>query len=286
MQKIKSLIKLARPRHSIKNLLIFAPLLFSLNSINQQTFVQATFGFLVFSLVASSIYIINDYKDIEKDRLHPKKRHRPLASGQVTKFEAKIFFLVLISSAIIISVVFNFGVISNLLILLYFILNLFYSLGLKNIAVLDIVILASGFLIRLFYGSSLTDIQISAFMYLVVMSGAFYLGASKRYYEIIKVGKSTRAVLKSYSESYLKNIMNIALTLLVIFYTQWCIETSGNHKNLFLLSVPMLIVLVIYYMYISEKDGLGDPTDTILSSKPLVISTILFLAYLMFLIRL
>lgn len=286
MDKIKSLVKLARPKHSIKNLLIFAPLLFSLSNINQQNFNNAGLGFLVFSLVASSIYIINDYKDIKKDQLHPKKQFRPLASGKITKTEAKIFFIFLISLAIAVSLLAKFSLISNALILLYFILNLSYSLGLKNIPVVDIVILASGFLLRLFYGSSLTDIKISSFMYLVVMSGAFYLGASKRYYEILKVGKNTRSVLKSYSEKYLKSIMDIALALIIIFYTQWCIESSGVHQDLFLFSVPMLIILIVSYMYVSEKDSTGDPTDTILNNKPLIIYSILFLGYLMYLIRL
>lgn len=286
MKKIKALLKLARPKHAIKNLLVFAPLIFNLKGINQENLTISFLGFLVFSLVASSIYIINDYKDIEKDRLHPKKRLRPLASGEVKKSEAKILFTILISTAVIISFIFNFNYISNLLLFTYFALNLFYSLGLKNIPVVDIVILASGFMIRLFYGSFLIDIKISSFMYLVVMSGAFYLGASKRYYEIIKVGKSSRAVLKSYSEKYLKSIMDISLGLIIIFYTQWCIESSGQNQDLFLFSVPMLIIIIISYMFVSEKDNIGDPTDTILGSKPLIISSVLFLTYLMYLIRL
>ena len=103
MQKIKSIIKLLRPKHSIKNLLIFLPLIFGLRHLTLQDFRSSVAGFFVFCLVASSIYIINDYKDIEKDRLHPVKKNRPLASGAVTKKEAWITLVVLLAFAITIS---------------------------------------------------------------------------------------------------------------------------------------------------------------------------------------
>ena len=154
MQKIKSIIKLLRPKHSVKNLLIFLPLIFGLKHLSLQDFRSSVAGFFVFCFVASSIYIINDYKDIKKDRLHPVKKYRPLASGAVTKNEALITLIILLLLAIITSIIFHFSWVSLLLITTYFILNLFYSLGLKNLPIIDITILASGFLIRLFLGSS------------------------------------------------------------------------------------------------------------------------------------
>ena len=206
MQKIKNIIKLLRPKHSIKNLLIFLPLIFGLRNLTLQDFRSSIAGFFVFCLVASSIYIINDYKDIEKDRLHPVKKYRPLASGAVTRKEAWITLTVLLILAITIAIAFRFSGISIALIMTYFLLNLFYSLGLKNLPIIDITILASGFLIRLFLGSSLTNIAISALLYLVVMSGAFYLGISKRYNEITKTGSQTRAVLKKYNAEYVSHV--------------------------------------------------------------------------------
>lgn len=284
MEKIKSIIKLLRPKHSVKNLLIFLPLIFGLKDLTLKDFRTSILGFIVFCLVASSIYIINDYKDIEKDRLHPVKKKRPLASGAVTKKEAWITFSVLLLVAIIIS--FTFPLASISLIAGYFILNLGYSLGLKNIPILDVVILTSGFMIRLFLGSSLSGIAVSPLLYLVVMSGAFYLGISKRYNEIIKTGNRTRSVLKKYNTEYLKSIMNMFLVLIIVFYTEWCSNAYPEHRDLFLASVPMLIILIISYIYVAEKDKYGDPADVIMKNKPLMLIGSLFIMYLMVIIRL
>lgn len=284
MEKIKSIIKLLRPKHSVKNLLIFLPLIFGLKDLTLKDFRTSILGFIVFCLVASSIYIINDYKDIEKDRLHPVKKKRPLASGAVTKKEAWITFSVLLLVAIIIS--FTFPLASIGLIAGYFILNLGYSLGLKNIPILDVVILTSGFMIRLFLGSTLSGIAVSPLLYLVVMSGAFYLGISKRYNEIIKTGNKTRSVLKKYNVEYLKSIMNMFLVLIIVFYTEWCSNAYPEHRDLFLASVPMLIILIISYIYVAEKDKYGDPADVIMKNKPLMFIGLLFIMYLMVIIRL
>ena len=286
MQKIKNIIKLLRPKHSIKNLLIFLPLIFGLRNLTLQDFRSSIAGFFVFCLVASSIYIINDYKDIEKDRLHPVKKYRPLASGAVTRKEAWITLTVLLILAITIAIAFRFSGISIALIMTYFLLNLFYSLGLKNLPIIDITILASGFLIRLFLGSSLTNIAISALLYLVVMSGAFYLGISKRYNEITKTGSQTRAVLKKYNTEFLKSIMNMFLMLIIVFYTEWCVNANTEHRDLYLLSVPLLIILMITYIYIAEKDKYGDPADVIMKNKYLAVMGLIFVSYLMVIIRL
>lgn len=284
MRKIKAIVKLLRPKHSIKNLLIFLPLIFGIKDLTFAHFRISILGFIVFCLVASSIYIINDYKDIEKDRLHPVKKTRPLASGTVTKKEALITFAILLVLAIILSL--NFSIMSIGLIFSYFILNLGYSMGLKNIPIVDVVILTSGFMIRLFLGSSLSNIAVSPLLYLVVMSGAFYLGTSKRYNEITKTGNQTRSVLKKYNLEYLKSIMNMFLVLIIVFYTEWCGAAYPDHRDLFLASVPMLIILIISYIYVSGKDKYGDPTDVIVKNKHLALLGLLFGIYLMVIIRL
>jgi len=195
-----------------------------------------------------------------------------------------IAFVVLLLVAIAIS--FTFPIASIGLIAGYFILNLGYSLGFKNIPILDVVILTSGFMIRLFLGSSLSGIAVSPLLYLVVMSGAFYLGISKRYNEIIKTGNQTRSVLKKYNVEYLKSIMNMFLVLIIVFYTEWCSNAYPGHRDLFLASVPMLIILIISYIYVAEKDKYGDPADVIMKNKPLMLIGLLFIMYLMVIIRL
>ena len=284
--KILNIITLTRPKHIVKNLLVFMPLLFSVNAITSNQFLTIFGSFIVFCFVASSVYIINDYNDMEKDRLHPIKKKRPLASGSVSKLEAKILLTILFGLAIILSIFFHIPIPSLILLAIYFILNLAYSFGLKNIPIIDVVILASGFIIRLFFGSSVIGIKISSLLYLVVMSGAFYLGVSKRYNEIIKIGHNTRVVLKKYTTEYLKLISNIFISLVIVFYTQWCMQAKEGTRDLFLASIPGLIIVLMIYIYSSEKDHCGDPTDLIMKNKFLLISGLSLFAYLMVIIRL
>lgn len=285
-KKLFSLIALTRPKHSIKNFLIFIPLLFGANTISQGQISSVFGGFLVFCIVASSIYIINDYKDIEKDKLHPVKRNRPLASGAVSKRGALTLLATLFVATSIIVAILQPPVSAIILLITYFFINLAYSFGFKNIPVVDIVILASGFIIRLFFGSSISGIHISSMLYLVVMSGAFYLGVSKRYNEIVKIGDKTRAVLEKYTAEYLKLISNTFLVLIVVFYTQWCLQSKESVRDLFLASIPGLIIVLMIYLYSSEKDSSGDPTELILKNKYLLSFGLIFFIYLMFIIRL
>jgi len=257
-----------------------------LRMIAGKTLVQRVYERAILAKLPDVVIVATDHKDIEKDRLHPVKKYRPLASGAVTRKEAWITLTVLLILAITIAIAFRFSGISIALIMTYFLLNLFYSLGLKNLPIIDITILASGFLIRLFLGSSLTNIAISALLYLVVMSGAFYLGISKRYNEITKTGSQTRAVLKKYNAEFLKSIMNMFLMLIIVFYTEWCVNANTEHRDLYLLSVPLLIILMITYIYIAEKDKYGDPADVIMKNKYLAVMGLIFVSYLMVIIRL
>ncbi len=284
--KIFNVIALTRPKHIVKNFLIFAPLLFGVNVISQEQILSILSGFIVFCLVASSIYIINDYKDVEKDRLHPVKKSRPLASGAVSKFEAVILLVVLLATAVLLSISIRLPILAVGLVGVYFIMNLAYSFGLKNIPIIDIIILSSGFIIRLFFGSSISGIHISSMLYLVVMSGAFYLGTSKRYNEIIKIGHSARSVLKKYTAEYLKSLSNIFTVLIIVFYTQWCLQAKEPVRDFFLASIPGLIIILMIYIYSSEKDSSGDPTDLILKNKYLLATGLIFFVYIMFIIRL
>ena len=206
---IKNYIKLMRPKHYLKNGLILAPLFFSkeINILNK--IIDVLFAFLAFSLISSTIYIINDTMDAEKDRQHPKKCKRPIASGQISKKNAIIFSILLF----ILSFTFHyFGnrnklfSISTIYLISYFFINLSYSLGLKNKPILDLVLLSAGFLLRVLYGGEITDVPISYWLYLIVITFSFYMGFGKRRGELeIKGDKNTREVLKKYSYEFLDN---------------------------------------------------------------------------------
>jgi len=187
-------LKLMRPSHYIKNFLIFLPIVFSAKLFEQwQNLVVLAGGFLAFSLICSCVYIVNDVIDAPKDRLHSRKKHRPIASGAVSVKAAFGLFGVLLMIACLVAFWLIFGWNSQPEILLwlgvYLILNVLYSLCLKNYPIIDVAILASGFLLRLLYGSALTGIAVSNWLYLTVIAMSFYLGLGKRRNESLAHGE-------------------------------------------------------------------------------------------------
>ena len=152
-------LKLMRVKHYVKNVLVFIPLFFNRTFFNLDDLAQIIMGFICFSMISSAVYILNDIRDVEKDKNHPKKKMRPIASGRVSKRKAIILLIVCILVATIISGLF-LKKSSIIFLALYFVLNVIYSMGLKNYPIIDVVILASGFVIRVLYGGALVGIEI------------------------------------------------------------------------------------------------------------------------------
>ena len=288
---MKDWIKLIRVKHWIKNAIVFFPLFFG-KGFDQITIERSIFAFVSFSILASSIYVFNDILDVEKDRRHPVKCNRPIAAGRITIKSAVIGHCLLVLCGILL-----FGFVGNsvyfipalLLYVGYYVLNIIYTVVGKNIPLLDIVILASGFIIRLFFGSMTTGIVISEWLYLVILSGAFYLGLSKRRNELKKqenaeIEKESRAVLKYYNYEFLDKNMQMCLTLAIVFYSLWCM--SYGEKSAYLLStIPIILIIVMKYSLNIEKDGAnGDPTDTILGDKVLLMLVALLGAMMCFIL--
>ena len=184
MKKVLMGIKLCRPKHYLKNCLIFVPLIFSLEFFNTEYFERALYGFVSFSLMASAIYIINDIKDVESDRLHETKKARPIAAG----FPVSIAIMICVScfSVSVCLTAYIHGLFDKgmLILIAYFIMNLAYSLFAKNVPLVDIVILVSGFMLRILYGAVIIDVYVSSWLYLTVMALSFYLGLGKRRNEL------------------------------------------------------------------------------------------------------
>lgn len=181
---MKKYIKLLRVKHYLKNGLVFIPLFFN-QTFFSQNFLTVFLGFLSFCMISSSVYIINDIQDVDKDRRHPTKRFRPIASGSVSISNAKAVGTVCFIFSLFMTLLTK-SYISVIYILLYFGLNILYSAGFKNRPIVDVVILASGFIIRVVYGATLTHIPISEWLYLTIWTGAFYMGLGKRRNEIEK----------------------------------------------------------------------------------------------------
>lgn len=278
-----------RPQHYIKNFLIFVPLVFSKNLSDFSLFWKTLLGFLAFSLLASVIYIFNDIHDVEADRQHEVKRNRPIASGRISIPVAYGIAGILLVASCSLNVVCGFGLRAFAIMTLYFVTNLGYSLGLKHIPFLDVVLLVAGFLLRVMYGAAVIGVDLSSWVYLTVISLSFYLGLGKRRNELKKAGTSgkTRKVLSYYTYEFLDKFMYLCLTLAVAFYALWSadqevIENYGTDKLIW--TVPLVIVLLMKYSADIETNSYGDPVDVITHDKVLIILSGVFCLLLLALI--
>lgn len=264
-------LKVMRVKHYLKNLLVFFPIIFSGMFFNYNLLFKSSIGFIAFSLLSSIIYILNDLKDIEKDRKHPIKKKRPIASGEISKKEAIILMIVLgILIFIVLFVTKLLFDVSSIYLLIYFIINFLYSFGLKNIPILDITILSFGFVLRILYGGIITSIPISNWLYLTTLSMAFYMALGKRRNELIRLDDSiTRNALKYYTKDFLEKNMYMFLTLSIVFYSLWA-TIGGVNKNTFGISIIMVIIILMKYNMKIESEGFGDPVDVIFSDKILM----------------
>ena len=206
---LKYLLKEMRVHHYVKNLLVYAALACSGNFFDAEKLMPATLIFAAFCFTSSIVYMINDIKDVEKDRNHPTKCKRPIAAGNIS-ISLAIFVCVVLFVVATVCCIASKSLMASFLLLLYLCLNVAYSMGLKNVPILDVSILVSGFLIRLICGAVAADIVVSNWLYLTVISLAFYLALGKRRNELKKTAGNTRSVLKKYPESfYTKNTIKI-----------------------------------------------------------------------------
>ena len=248
--KLTSYIELIRPLHSIKSLVVFAPLFFNFD-FNLDLYISVTFASILFYMMSSSIYIFNDLIDLSRDRLHPIKKHRPIASEKITIQEAKYFLSVLLLSTIGISFIFNFELFFILLI--YLIINIFYSLILKEVFLLDMIIIATGFVLRLFAGAVVVDISLSSWIISITFLLASFLAISKRMDNVNSINQESSNISKIYTERNIKSIILILSIILVgsyISFTMYSeIITKYNITYLPLNSV-LVIIGVLRYLYI------------------------------------
>lgn len=286
MGKIKDYLSLIRIKHYVKNLLIFFPLFFGGLYKNIENVYVCILGFFLFCAICSIVYIINDIKDIENDRLHEIKKNRPLAANKISIKEAIgiIILLVLISifiGGLLIHLNISWYVLS--LPLFYVLINFLYSVFLKNVVLVDVIVIVAGFLIRLFFGATLIDCEVSNWLYLTVMAGSFYLGFGKRRNEMIK-SNHTRNVLSSYNKDFLDKNMYVCLTLTIVFYSMWTVDPMVLAKTNFsglVWTVPLLTYILFQYSLIVENDSYGDPVDVILSSKILLFLILLYVVIML-----
>ncbi len=276
--KMLDWLKLLRVKHWIKNLLVLFPILFAQEATDPNLVLKAVVGFFSFCFASSAIYIFNDICDMESDRLHPKKKDRPIASGAISKPAAIICaFLLLVASVGLTCLVASRMVAALCGLISYIILNLLYSWNFKTVPVLDVAILSIGFVLRILYGGAICDIPISAWLFLTTLALAIYLSLGKRMGELTRHGIQSRESLKGYQPEFLKSSMDIFMSCGLIFYSLWTIsrvdfiELGQNaYSTLLILSVPLAMFILLKYNYvISLDDSDADPVEVVTGSKAL-----------------
>ena len=278
---MKHYLKLMRVHHYIKNFLVFAALACSGQLFHLEKLTAGIAAFIAFCMVSSVVYIINDIRDVEKDRKHPTKCKRPIAAGIVSVKSAWGLAIILMLIAIACNFL-TFHVTSTLLLALYLVLNLAYSFGLKNVPIVDVTILVAGFLIRILYGAFVTEITISNWLYLTVIALAFYFALGKRRNELKQIGDGeTRQVLKAYPVNFLDKNMGMCLTLANVFYALWSMDekTMSFYNNEYLIfTVPIVLLITMKYSLDIEGESDGDPVEVLLHDKVLLALCVLYLA--------
>lgn len=229
---MKDYYKLLRINHYIKNLIIFLPAILSGNFFTEHAR-SYIIGFFVFSFASSIIYIINDIRDVDLDRNHPTKCLRPIASGRIS-LKGAIMTIVLLSVLSVCLVIYSrqeFRIMIDIP-AVYIIINLGYSLGLKNIPLLDVVILSAGYLLRLQYGATIVNAGVSKWMFLTMMAASFFMAFGKRRGELMRFGDTKRESLKGYTLEFLDRAVAISLAMTFIFYALMCEDTHSSVAQL------------------------------------------------------
>ncbi len=282
-------IQLLRVKHYIKNMLIFLPVVFGMHLLELDTDLRMMVGVLAFSLMSSVVYILNDIKDVEKDRMHYAKKNRPIASGRVSIRNAySIAILLFVLSIMLNYIILIYGgdkIKAWIMLIGYLLINVAYSLlNAKAVPLLDVILLMSGFVVRVYYGSALSQIPVSDWMCLVVCSAAFYMGFGKRRNELSKYSGETRQVLQFYTREFLDHAMNCCMTLTITFYSLWVLTQVQTGKTAgFIWSISILMVILFKYsMDIENTEGRGggDPVEVIMADRMLIVLAIGFVFYL------
>lgn len=270
------LIKSLRPVQWTKNFFIFAALIFAQKALELPFVLKTLVGFAVFCILSGSLYLFNDILDLEEDRLHPRKSQRPLASGKISKNLAFSVFIALSLLSLLFSfwLEFRFFLIS----LVYFILQFAYSLKLKHIVILDIFIVATGFVLRVVAGGVVIDVPISSWLLICTSLLALFISMSKRRHELVLLEDNAtghRPILKEYSPYLLDQMIAIVTSSTLIAYCFYSISPETVQKfgseNL-VFTVPFVLYGIFRYLYlVHQKQKGGSPEELIISDKPLLI---------------
>jgi 4-hydroxybenzoate polyprenyltransferase len=267
MQDILSLI---RVKQWVKNCFIFAALIFSKNLFNLSDFYITTIAFIVFCFTSSSVYVFNDIIDCDKDKLYEKKSGRPIASGRISKINGIIISITLFLLSILITLLVLNNIYFLMIILLYIIVNIAYSLIIKNIEIIDVIVIAIGFVLRVIAGAIIIKVTISPWILICTFFLSLYLGYNKRKNELLLLGKNGikhRTVLEKYSIEYVNYLVMLTGSACIMAYTLYTV-VGTNIKNVYY-TIPFVFYAIARYewLVINKKEG-GSPENLIFKDKP------------------
>ncbi|PLR78262.1 decaprenyl-phosphate phosphoribosyltransferase [Bacillus sp. V3-13] len=270
------LLKQVRIKQWTKNLLVFAAILFSIEIATVEMVIRSLVGFLLFCFISGCVYILNDYADRHADREHPEKRHRPMASGalnpQVALFFGAFLFLISLFTAFYLNILFG------IILIFYFIINVAYSFKLKHVVIVDIMVIAAGFVLRAIGGGVVIGVPFTPWFLLCTLLLALFLAISKRRHELYLLQNNMgahRKVLEFYSPDLLNQFNSIVTTATIITYSLFTF-TSGRTIHL-MWTIPFVIYGIFRYLYlIHMEDKGGKPEKVLVEDRHILITVILY----------
>ncbi|GAB4529370.1 MAG: decaprenyl-phosphate phosphoribosyltransferase [Anaerolineae bacterium] len=268
-----ALIKTLRPAQWTKNGAIFAPLVFDEKLFQIGPLSRTLIGFVMFCLISGAVYLINDLVDIERDRQHPTKRHRPLPSGQLSQSVAVLAAFLI--PAVVLPLSFVLDIAFGLILTGYLALQVLYSFGLKNVVIIDVMVIAAGFVLRVAAGVPLVQAErFSPWLYLFTTLGALFLALGKRRQEIALLKEqagNTRAILDHYSLPYVDEMMAVVTAGTVMTYALYTFSAPNLPENhTMMLTIPFVIYGIFRYLYVIHIQGNGGaPDEVLLTDRPL-----------------
>ncbi len=277
---LTGLIKTMRPRQWVKNIFVFAPLVFDVKLFEPRYLAPTVAGFILLCLVSGTVYIINDLVDIEQDRQHPKKRNRPLASGRVSKNAATILAIAIPAFAL--PAGFLVDTLFGAILTGYLVLQIAYSFWLKNVVIIDVMTIAAGFLLRVAAGVPLVEAErFSPWLYICMALLALLIGFGKRRQELVLLKENANAhreILQEYNLTLLDHIISIVTASTLVAYALYTFSAPNLPANhAMMLTIPFVLYGIFRLLYLMHVKGLGGaPEEIALTDRPLQVTFLLW----------
>lgn len=279
---LQSIIKISRPSQWIKNLIIFAAIIFAGEAASFESLTPVILAFVSFCLISSAMYIINDITDKKNDQNHPVKKNRPLASGALKVSTALIFAVIFAIASIAISFTINNDTL--IILICFFLFNILYSVALKKIVILDVMAIALSFVLRAYAGAMAASVPASKWLFLNTLLLALFLGFGKRRHELLLLetnASSHRKILDKYSPYLLDQLIGVVTPAVVVIYIMYTfsaeVSTKLGTENLYY-TIPFVIYGIFRYLYLIHKEEKGgSPTNVLITDIPILVTVILWI---------